>query len=416
MASAYLERLFESYRHAAERGKQIMDVAAEAQRALTPEETEQRDAAFADVSSLKAEIDKIQAFEAQNGGIDAVREAAAPIIHTAAREGQKVTEVDLFRRGFEAVREGRGMAFDSALTPAHRSLGESEIRALSGNVGTAFNSTFADFVAVYERTFTPMLDPNIVTVFARNTGEPLIVPRVTADPAHGGTVTAEGGGINELDMTLSQVTITPFKYGITNLWSAELDLDNTIDLRALMAETTGRELGIDIGQHLTTGTGTVQPNGIVNAASNGGTASGTGTTFGTYLGGTDLISLYYKPAAPYRARGAWMANATTMSQIRSSRDTTGQLLWQPSYILGQPESLLGRPIYENPGMANGSAAKSVIFGDLKRYVVVRVTPTRVALSVDYKFSTDQLALRTIERVGGDLPDVAGVWYLVNAAV
>jgi HK97 family phage major capsid protein len=99
-----------------------------------------------------------------------------------------------------------------------------------------------------------------------------------------------------------------------------------------------------------------------------------------------------------------------------SRDTTGQLLWQPSYQLGQPESLLGRPIYENPGMANGSAAKAVAFGDFKRYYVLKVNPTRVAFSVDYKFSTDQLALRTIERVGGDLPDVIAISYLVNAAV
>jgi HK97 family phage major capsid protein len=336
-------------------------------------------------------------------------------VSDAREQRRDPSDLEMLRKGFEAVRSGAGYSFDSFLTATAFDPGYAE-RALGGNVGTAFNNAFADFVVVYERTNTPMLDPGIVTVLPRSSGEPLIIPRVTADPAHGGTVTAEAGGVNELDMTLSQVTITPYKYGITNLWSAELDQDNTIDLVQLMARTTGRELGLDIGDHLTTGSGSSQPKGFITAASNGGTATGTGTTFGTYFGGTDLIALYYKPAAPYRRVGSWMANSTTLTQIRQSRDTTGQLLWQPSYQIGQPESLLGRPIYENPGMANGSAAKAVAFGDFSQYTVIRVNPTRVALSRDYKFSTDQLALRTIERVGGDLPDVASIYFLVNAAV
>jgi hypothetical protein len=139
-------------------------------------------------------------------------------------------EIDLFKRGFQAVRDNGSYAFDSRTTAAAFRPGPMESRALAGNVGTAFNSSFADFVAVYQRTATPMLDPGIVTLLPRSSGEPLIIPRVTADPNHGGTVTAEAGGINELDMTLSQVTITPYKYGITNLWSSELDQDNTIDL------------------------------------------------------------------------------------------------------------------------------------------------------------------------------------------
>lgn len=416
MSTEYQKRLFDAYRVAAEAGKAVMEAAASENRELTPEETETRDKAFADVTRLKGEIDAIRSFEESMGSVDALREAAAPIVHAAAQDGKKLSDLDLFKRGFAAVRDGGSYAFESSLTPAHRTLGENEIRALGGNVGTAFNSSFADFVAVFQRTATPMLDPNIVTVLPRTTGEPFIIPRVTADPNHGGTVTAEGAGVLEADMTLSQVTITPWKYGVTNLWSNELDLDNTIDLRSLMAETTGRELGLDIGTHLTTGTGTTQPKGIVDAATNGGTATGTGTTFGTYFGGTDLIALYYKPAAPYRRSGAWMANATTLTQIRQSRDTAGQLLWQPSYQLGQPESLLGRPIHENPAMASGSAARSIIFGDLKKYYVVKVTPTRVAFSQDYKFNTDQLALRTIERVSGDLPDVVSTYFLVNAAV
>jgi HK97 family phage major capsid protein len=67
-------------------------------------------------------------------------------------------------------------------------------------------------------------------------------------------------------------------------------------------------------------------------------------------------------------------------------------------------------------MANGSAAKSIIFGDTSRYIVARVVPIRVDSSIHYKFSTDQLALRTIERVDGDLVDAVSLYHLLNAAV
>lgn len=416
VSNEYLQRLFDDYRRAAKAGEDLMSAAAAENRDLSPEEDEQVDKAHADVEALSKRIEAIRGFNELAKAGDELRLSAQPIIEAARKDGNPTTEADLFKRGFDAFRQGGSFAFDSVMTERAFRAGVLETRALAGNVGTAFNSSFADFVAVYERTATPMLDPNIVTLLPRSSGEPLIIPRVTADPSHGGTVTAEAAGVNELDMTLSQVTITPYKYGITNLWSSELDLDNTIDLRDLMAQTTGRELGLDIGDHLTTGDGSAKPKGFIAAATNGGTATGTGTTFGTYFGGTDLIDLYYSLAGPYRRVGSWQANSSTLAQIRKSRDTTGQLLWQPSYVLGQPESILGRPVYENPGMANGSAAKAVAFGDFKRYIVLKVNPTRVAFSQDYKFSTDQLALRTIERVGGDLPDVIAIKYLVNAAV
>lgn len=410
--SEYLDRLFEGYRSAAKVGQDLMELAATEGRDLTPEETETVDRAFADVQARKAEIEKIQNFEALTSAADAFRKEAAPTIEKARVERRDPTDAEMFRSMW------KGTSVYEPNVTRHLRSGDPDLalRALQSAGGSAVETSFADFVTVFERTFTPMLRDDVVSIIGRRDGSPLVLPRVTADPNHGGTVTAEAGGINELDMTVSSITLNPYKYAITNLWSSELDQDNTIGLEELIARTTGRELGIDIGAHLTTGNDSGQPNGFITAATNGGTATGTGTTFGTYFGGTDLIDLYYGRAEPYRRVGSWQANSTSLAQIRKSRDTTGQLLWQPSYQLGEPESLLGRPIYENPAMASGSAAKSVAFGDFKRYYVTRVLPIRVESSIHYKFSTDQLALRTIERVDGDLVDTVAIAYLVGAAV
>lgn len=80
---------------------------------------------------------------------------------------------------------------------------------------------------------------------------------------------------------------------------------------------------------------------------------------------------------------------------------------------GIREQVEGRPVVENPAMeAVASASKSVLFGDMSRYCGRRVSPTRAELSKDYKFDTDQVALKVVERLDGALVDTAAVKYLV----
>jgi HK97 family phage major capsid protein len=186
-----------------------------------------------------------------------------------------------------------------------------------------------------------------------------------------------------------------------------------IGLQDLLARSTGRELALDAGSDLTIGNGSSKPNGFINAAGNGGTASGTANN--TFFGPGDIVDLFYSLAAPYRMVGSWQASNTGLAKIRKLADSTGQFIWQPSLIPGQPESVMGRPIFENPAMAAvGSASKSVAFGDFKQYWVRRVSPVRVELSRDFKFQSDQLALKVVERIDGDLIDTAAVKYLVSA--
>ena len=419
--SAYLDRLYDEYRRAAKTGQDVMDLAASENRELDVDEITTRDTAFEAVTKLKAEIDKVAGFETLRQAGDAFREVATPVIERAT--GKAPTDGDLFR----AVMRGKGEpthdsnlpGYSSRISPAvWTAVGDPsfQLRALQSAGGSAVETSFADFVTVYQRTFSPMLRPDIVTILPRTDGSPLVLPRLTADPNHGGTITAEAGGINEIDPTISSIQLNPYKYAATNLWSSELAQDNTIGLENLIAFSTGRELGLDIGAALTTGDGSGKPQGFVGAATVAGTAVGTSATLGTHFGPDDLITLFYSLEGPYRTIGSWQVNSTSLSSIRKSSATDGQKLWQPSLVVGAPETVLGRPIYENPAMASGSAAKAVAFGDFSAYKVVRVVPIRVESSIHYKYSNDQVALRTVFRVDGACVDTASIRYLVNAAV
>lgn len=185
----------------------------------------------------------------------------------------------------------------------------------------------------------------------------------------------------------------------------------------LIAKSFGRELALSFGGHATTGNGSGIPNGIVTAAGNGGTALKLfGGTASTFLDFGDLVSLYMSVPAPARTVGSWMMANSAIQKVLSFRDDNGNRVVLPGLTGSGSLSLLGRPIHENPDMAAvASASKSVLFGDLKAYTVAEVQPMRVELSKDWKFGTDQVAIKVVRRLDSDLLDVGSVKYLVSAS-
>ena len=404
--SAYLDQLEGRKAEVVHRMRQILDTAAEEKRELSTEENTNLETIDTDLARFDAEKRRIEEMESRAVIDDKERRALEPVVGARAKDERgDQTDIQKLAGLFTSIRSyGAAGAFDSGIRP--------EFRALQSAGGSAIPETFIERVTVYARTLTPMFNDSVVTMLNTTSGNPIVLPRLTADPSHGGTVTAEAAGILEADPTVSSVQLDAYKYAITTLWSAELDQDEVIGLEDLIARSVARELSIDIGAHLTTGDGSGKPNGFINAASNGGTASGTANN--TFFGPDDLIDLFFGLAAPYRQNGTWQASSTGVAKIRKLKNADGDYMWVQG-LAGAPDTVLGRPIYENPAMAAvASASKSVAFGDFSRYHVRRVTPVRVELSRDYKFSTDQLALKTVERVDGDLVDAAGIAYLVSA--
>ena len=82
----------------------------------------------------------------------------------------------------------------------------------------------------------------------------------------------------------------------------------------------------------------------------------------------ELIDLYYSLRSPYRKKAIWVLNDGTVRAIRKLKDQTGQYLWQPGLRNGEPDMILGKPLYTSaymPILAAG--AKTIMFGDLSYY-------------------------------------------------
>lgn len=405
--SVYVERLITLRKEAVDRQRALMAQAETEKRDLSAEELANVDATDKAITDYGESIAHFVDMDARAVAADAVRETVGKLIRTDRQSSHKdPTDAEIIL-AIASGGEVRGRDYNRA---AGGYLFGPEKRVLDpGNPSgsSVVAASFYDQVQVYQRTLNPTYD--LATVIKTRTGGPLTIPRLTADQT---TYTpGYGTAITPSDPTLSTITLNAYGYKSLTLWAQELDEDEAINLEELIARTAGRDIGITAGSAFTLGSGTNEPNGFITACTNGGTASGT-----PFSNGDDLISLFYSLAQPYRLSpgAAWQVSNSALQKMRKAKDTVGQYLWVPSLLVGTPDTFLGKPVRENPAMASvASASKSVAFGDFSAYYVREVGGFRVDRSTDYAFNTDQVALKTVWRVDGDLPDVNAIKYLVS---
>jgi HK97 family phage major capsid protein len=231
-----------------------------------------------------------------------------------------------------------------------------------------------------------------------------------------GTVSSEAAAIGESDPTFNAFkTLNAYKYSFLTQISREMIEDAGVDILSFLADQTGNSLGYAVNAALTTGTGTVQPTGIV-------TAAGSGITGGTGVSGAftadNLIDLVYSvDTAGRRLPGTgWQMNAKSIAAVRKLKDNAGQYLFSPSLSADARDLLLGYPVFENPAMVDpATTAKSVIFGHLPSYFVRTVGGIRLDRSDDFAFQNDLVTFRATFRVDGTLPQSSHIKYFVGGA-
>jgi HK97 family phage major capsid protein len=301
---------------------------------------------------------------------------------------------------------------------ADRPMGTNEFRTLSKLTAAAGQNTVK--TSFYEQLMAHLIEVSGImmagpTVLQTTTGEQIQVPKTTAHST--GALFAEAATITNSDPTFGQVPLDAYKYAVLIQVSNELVNDTSVDLLGYLAMQCGRAVGNAFGVHAITGTGTAQPNGLVTAATLG--VTGSAAVVGAFSA-DNLIDLYFSVIAPYRNSSscAWMMKDATLANLRKLKDTTNQYLWQPSVQLGQPDTLLGKPIYTDPNVAAVAlSAKSVVFGDISQYFVRMVNGVRFDRSDDFAFSSDLVTFRCTLRADGDLVDTTGAvkYFQGNAA-
>lgn len=165
------------------------------------------------------------------------------------------------------------------------------------------------------------------------------------------------------------------------------------EVRAALAEDFGKKEA----EAFLWGDGILQPNGIMVNNDIPEVANGHASN----VSPDSLIKLMYGMPAAYRNRGAWAMNGTTLGIIRTLKDADGKFLWQPSFQMGQPETILGRPVIEMVDMPEVEANEHpIVYGDFQAYRIL----DRLSMSVlvdPYTRATHGITrIHATRRVGG----------------
>jgi HK97 family phage major capsid protein len=146
-----------------------------------------------------------------------------------------------------------------------------------------------------------------------------------------------------------------------------------------------------------TGTGAGVPPGVVPGAT---TVITTATTTVIALGDVYAVQAALPPRFRNAPGAAWVANVAIINKIRQLDTAGGSSFWT-NLGKGQPETLLGAPIYESTTMVGTVSAGSLeaIFGDFGQFIIV----DRVGVSIIY----DPL----VQGAGGIIPVGEAGWYM-----
>ena len=221
--------------------------------------------------------------------------------------------------------------------------------------------------------------------------------------------TAENAAVTESNPTFEQKTIDAFK--LTDLVKVSLELlqDSMFDLESYIAAEFARAFGVAEEEAFCVGTGTGQPTGIFTAQ---GGVIGVTAGSATAITVDNLIDLVYALKSPYRRNAAFLMKDITVSALRKLKDNNGAYLWQPSVQAGQPDRLLGYPLYTSP-YAPAAAANTlpIAFGDFSNYWIADRMGRTVQRLNELYAGNGQVGFIATERVDGKVILAEGIQLL-----
>lgn len=398
----------------------IVDQAEAEKRGLSPDEVASQRKMLDDAKALIAQIRNGEELEAEEA---ALRSTLPESQRTDTRTTEKSTEKDAYNAAFRSymVNGFAQMTQDEqkALRAGYREFtGEERAQStLSGAVGgydVKPDTSFYGRIIEAQKWYGGMFSAGCTTL-STSTGADLPIPVVDDTSNTGAIVAEEGSHASGTNVTMAQKTLHAYLYSskiVKVSW--QLLQDSETDWEGFLARIFGIRLGRIQNTHLTTGTGSGQPQGVVTAAASGRQSA---TGFSTSVPFDDFIRLEHSVDKAYRTQGKYMFSDTTALAVRLLKDGNGQYMWKTGEG-SQPSTFNGFPVVINNDMATMEAsAKHTLFGDFSSYFIRQVKAIQVVRLNELYAENGQVGFLAFMRFDGGLVNAGTnpVKYLQNSA-
>ena len=219
-----------------------------------------------------------------------------------------------------------------------------------------------------------------------------------------GEILAENEQVNEQDLVFASVTLKAHMYS-SKLVRISLQLlqDSAFPMESVVGGKLAERIGRITNEHFTTGAGTTQPRGVVTASSAGKVAAAT-TTF-TFA---EVLDLKHSVDPAYRRNARFMFSDATLSAIKKLSIGTADArpLWQPSFVVGEPDRVDGDLYTINQDVADFGTAgnKFMLYGDFSKYIIRQVLGYQVMVLRERYADYHQVGILGFARFDGNLID------------
>ncbi|WP_244493584.1 MULTISPECIES: phage major capsid protein [unclassified Aureimonas] len=208
-------------------------------------------------------------------------------------------------------------------------------------------------------------------------------------------------GIGTLDFTPGELYANP-------AISQQLLDDAALNLEQWLADEVDTEFARQEGIAFLAGDGANKPYGVLTYVTGGANASRhpwgaiqvQNTGKAAELTTDGMIDLMYGLPSEFAANAKLYMNRLSVGQARKFKDAGGNYIWQPSYNLGEPQTLNGAPIVELPDMPTVAAGNiCALYGDMEATYMV-IDRVGIAVLRDPFTNKPYVHFYTVKRVGG----------------
>ncbi len=334
----------------------ILDKVEAEKRDITAEESAQWDKLHDEARKIKVAVERHEQQESLERDLDNVRETALrPDVDGAPEKADGNRAAEAYSRW---LRTGNVTA---------------EIRALQSDKDES-----GGFLLPPEQWVDGLIKAvdnqvfmrGLATVYSVPTAESLGVPSLDNDPADPAWTSELAIGTEDSTMSFGKRSLHPHPLAKYIKVSREL-LRRMPGVEGLVRDRLAYKFAVTLEDVYLEGSGSGQPLGVFTASSDGINTDrdvSTGNT-ATSIKTDGLLEAKYTLKQQYRARARWIFHRDAVKQIAKLKDGAGNYLWQPSVVLGQPDTLLNLPVIESEyAPSTFSASQYVgIIGDFTHY-------------------------------------------------
>ena len=374
---------------------EIITLAKEEKRGLTDQEKET-------MATLSSEIDSYRsAFEAE-----------AKIAELELEEKAEKRGADIAKRKFDTGTKNADNSDVAEIEERSKAFAEF---ILTGNEARAMNTLTGEDggYLVPETWYNSIIEKKVPATVVRRYATVVNITNTMNIPCEGAGLVAswnvEGGTVVEKQAKFTNAILELRKMIFTIPVTTELLEDNAFNIESFLAGLSGRVMAQGEEQAFMNGTAAGnQPVGILQSG-----ITPTATASSTAVTAEEIIAFFYDLPTQYMANATWFISAGFAAAVRKLTTGTGGVpLWQDSLALGQPPTLLGRPVEISSQLGNVAAGQNVAtLGDVSYYYIGDKGSLSVKRLNEVYAVTDSVGFQFRQRTSGVLTNTDAIKVL-----